>query len=95
MLPWTIELTLVSLLIGIVLGVPLGVWAALHRNRVDRLRRPRIARCSASRSRRSSSAIILLLLFAIQLPWFPVISARTGSARRWYQSITLPRSISA
>src|ERR1700683_3628708 len=26
-LPWTIELTLVSLALGIALGVPLGVWA--------------------------------------------------------------------
>src|SRR3954465_1871842 len=32
-LPWTIELTLVSLLIGVVLGVPAGVYAAIHRNR--------------------------------------------------------------
>jgi peptide/nickel transport system permease protein len=36
------------------------------------------------------AAIILLLLFAIALPWFPVISARTGSFAAWYQSITLP-----
>src|SRR6185436_18456696 len=32
-LPWTIELTLLSLLIGVVLGVPAGVYAAVHRNR--------------------------------------------------------------
>ena len=32
-LPWTIELTFVSLLIGVVLGVPAGVYAAIHRNR--------------------------------------------------------------
>src|SRR6187551_663487 len=33
-LPWTIQLTLVSLVLGIVAGVPLGVYAAVHRNRV-------------------------------------------------------------
>src|SRR6516162_202862 len=33
-LPWTIELTLVSLVIGVALGVPLGVWAAIRRNRL-------------------------------------------------------------
>ena len=27
-LPWTIELTIVSLILGIAIGVPLGVWAA-------------------------------------------------------------------
>ena len=36
------------------------------------------------------SAVILLLVFAIQLPWFPVISAQTGSLGAWFQSITLP-----
>src|SRR3954452_12167046 len=32
-LPWTIELTLVSLIIGVVMGVPAGVYAAIHRIR--------------------------------------------------------------
>ena len=32
-LPWTIDLTLVSLALGLTLGVPLGVWAAVKRNR--------------------------------------------------------------
>ena len=31
-LGWTIELTVASLVIGAVLGVPLGVWAANNRN---------------------------------------------------------------
>ncbi len=36
------------------------------------------------------SAILLLFLFAIELHWFPVISARKGSLQAWTQSITLP-----
>ena len=32
-LPWTIELTVLSLILGIVIGVPAGVYAAIHRNR--------------------------------------------------------------
>src|SRR5580700_2660340 len=32
-LPWTLELTAVSLALGVILGVPLGVWAAMRRNR--------------------------------------------------------------
>jgi peptide/nickel transport system permease protein len=36
------------------------------------------------------AAILLLLAFAIAVPWFPVISARSGSLAAWYQSITLP-----
>ena len=31
-LPWTIELTVSALLIGSVIGIPLGVWAAINRN---------------------------------------------------------------
>ena len=88
-LPWTIELTLVSLIIGVALGVPAGVYAAIHRNRfVDYL--VRVSSLLGLSFPPFVAAIILLLLFAIALPWFPVISARSGSALAWYQSITLP-----
>jgi len=30
--PFTIELTFVSVLVGAIIGIPLGVWSALHRN---------------------------------------------------------------
>jgi len=88
-LPWTIELTVVSLVIGILLGVPAGVYAAIHRNRfVDYA--VRISSLLGLSFPPFVSAIILLLVFAIALPWFPVISARSGSVMAWYQSITLP-----
>ena len=88
-LPWTIELTLVSLVIGASSAFPSASG-----------RRSTATGCSTTSARISSllglsfppfvSAIILLLLFAIQLPWFPVISARTGSVVAWFQSIALP-----
>src|SRR5271166_4721099 len=88
-LPWTIDLTLVSLALGVALGVPLGVWAAVQRNRlVDYV--VRIASLAALSFPAFVSAIILLFLFAIELHWFPVISARKGSLQAWAQSITLP-----
>ena len=88
-LPWTIELTVVSLLLGIAIGVPAGVYAALHRNRtVDYAMR--ISSLLGLSFPPFVAAIILLLVFAIALPWFPVISARSGSLTAWYQSITLP-----
>ena len=88
-LPWTIELTLVSLILGIALGVPAGVYAAIHRNRfVDYL--VRVSSLLGLSFPPFVAAIILLLLFAIAVPWFPVISARSGSLTAWYQSITLP-----
>jgi glutathione transport system permease protein len=88
-LPWTIDLTLVSLALGIVIGVPLGVWAAVRRNRfVDYV--VRIASLAGLSFPAFVSAIILLFLFAIELHWFPVISAHKGSLQAWTQSITLP-----
>jgi glutathione transport system permease protein len=88
-LPWTLELTFVSLLIGIILGVPLGVWAATHRNRAFDYW-VRVASLLGLSFPPFLSAIVLLLVFAIALPWFPVISARSGSWSAWMQSITLP-----
>jgi peptide/nickel transport system permease protein len=88
-LPWTIDLTLVSLALGVALGVPLGVWAAVRRNRfVDYI--VRIASLAGLSFPAFVSAILLLFLFAIEWHWFPVISARKGSLQAWAQSITLP-----
>ena len=88
-LPWTVELTLVSLVFGIAAGVPLGVWAAIHRNRViDYV--ARVVSLLGLSFPAFVAAILLLLMFAIVLPWFPVISAGSGSATAWFQSITLP-----
>jgi len=88
-LPWTLELTIVALAIGVVLGVPLGVWAALRRNGVADYA-IRVASLLGLSFPAFVSAVLLLLLFAIQWSWFPVISARTGSLTAWVQSLTLP-----
>ena len=49
-LPYTIDLTVVSLILGAALGIPLGTWSALHRNQtIDYVTRS----CSACRFRRS------------------------------------------
>jgi len=88
-LPWTLQLTLVSLAIGVVIGVPLGVWAAVRRNTlVDYV--VRILSLAGLSFPAFVAAIILLFLFAIEFRWFPVISARKGSLGAWTQSITLP-----
>lgn len=88
-LPWTLELTLAALLIGIVLGIPFGVWAALRRNRAaDGI--IRIVSLAGLSFPAFVSAVILLLVFAIELGWMPVISAKTGSLKAWGQSLALP-----
>jgi glutathione transport system permease protein len=88
-LPWTLELTLLSLLIGTGVGVPLGVLAAVHRNRLPDYG-ARIASLLGLSFPPFVSAILLLLLFAILFPLFPVISATRGSLTAWLQAITLP-----
>jgi glutathione transport system permease protein len=88
-LPWTLELTLVSVVMGAVIGIPLGVWAAINRNKLlDYV--TRIISLIGLSFPPFVSAIILLLLLAIQFPMFPVISARSGSFTAWFQSIALP-----
>lgn len=72
-LPATLELTVASLVVGVVFGVPLGAWSAMRRNRL-----PDIAVRIGSLIGLSLPAfvfgILLLIVFAVQLGWFPVIS---------------------
>jgi peptide/nickel transport system permease protein len=88
-LPWSIELTLVSLALGTMIGLPLGVWAAIHRNRAPDYV-TRIVSLLGLSFPPFVLAVILLLLFAILLPVFPVISAQTGGPSAWFASMALP-----
>ena len=88
-LPWTIELTVAALLVGTALGVPLGVWSALHRNRApDYL--TRLVSLLGLSCPPFVLAVILLLVFAVTLRLFPVISAQTGSPGAWLGALALP-----
>ncbi|MGE0716083.1 MAG: ABC transporter permease [Alphaproteobacteria bacterium] len=72
-LPYTIELTVASLAIGVVFGVPLGILSARRRNAwVDYA--TRLLSLIGLSFPAFVSAVLLLLVFAIQLRWFPVIS---------------------
>ncbi len=77
-LPYTLELTIASLLLGVLLGVPAGVWAAVRRNRPADLILRLVSLIGLSLPA-FVAAIILLMIFAIDLRWFPVISAGGGS----------------
>ena len=71
-LPYTIELTTAALLIGGVFGIPLGTVAALYRNRwPDYV--SRIISLAGLSFPAFVSGILMLLVFAIHLRWFPVI----------------------
>ncbi|WP_022665386.1 ABC transporter permease [Desulfospira joergensenii] len=71
-LPYTIELTVAAIIIGLVIGIPSGVAAALKRNKpTDYILRV----CSLAGLSMPSFylGILLLLVFAVQLDWFPII----------------------
>ncbi|MGK9230444.1 ABC transporter permease [Inquilinus limosus] len=87
-LPYTIELTIAAMLMGIAAGIPLGVLAATHRNR------------TADSGVRVFSLIgyaipdfylgaLLLITFSLTLGWFPINGGGDGFADRLHH-IVLP-----
>ncbi len=75
--PYTLELTLAALLIGVVVSVPAGVFSALHRGRwQDRV----LGVVSLGGLSFPNFALgpILILLFSIRLGWLPVSGAGSG-----------------
>lgn len=89
-LPYTIELTLAALLIGTVLGLPLGVIAAQRRDGfVDWL--ARVISLAGLSFPAFVSGILLLIAFSVELRWFPVISTvATGDPVERLRALALP-----
>jgi ABC-type dipeptide/oligopeptide/nickel transport system permease component len=71
-LPHTIDLTLASLLVGGLIGVPVGIWAALHRNRLIDYAARLLSLIGLSFPV-FVSGIFILLVFALHWRLFPVI----------------------
>ena len=88
-LPSTLELTFAALLIGSLLGVPLGVIAALKRNRLTDYA-VRIGSLAGISFPAFVSGLFLLLLFAVYIPLFPVISAGGETVGERLHQLVLP-----
>jgi ABC-type dipeptide/oligopeptide/nickel transport system permease component len=73
-LPHTVDLTLASMVFGIVIGVPVGIWAALHRNGVVDVAARLLSLLGLSFPV-FVSGIFLLLAFALHWRIFPVIGS--------------------
>ncbi|MEM4531597.1 MAG: ABC transporter permease [Thermofilaceae archaeon] len=73
-LPHTLELTFAGVLIGSLLGIPLGVVAAVHRNRFADYMSQVLSLAGISIPA-FYLGILLILAFAVQLRWFPVMGA--------------------
>lgn len=77
-LPATLELTFATVLVSIVVGIPLGVIAATHRNSLlDHVLR--VVTVSGLAMASFWLAILLQLLFSMALEWTPL----TGRAEGW------------
>jgi peptide/nickel transport system permease protein/glutathione transport system permease protein len=89
-LPYTVELTIAALFIGTVVGVPLGVFAAQRRDGlVDWL--ARVISLAGLSFPAFVSGILLLIVFAVELRWFPVISTvATGDPLERLRALALP-----
>src|SRR5579884_3594921 len=73
---FTLELALAATVLSVVLGVPLGVVAASKRNTLlDYLVSTAAVVCYSMP--RFWVGLLLILTFAVRLPWFPVIGAGT------------------
>jgi len=71
-LPYTLQLTLSAVLVGSVLGVPIGVYTAVKRNSLaDYL--GRIFSLAGLSVPAFYLGILIMLLFAIKFDWFPAV----------------------
>ncbi len=82
-LPYTIELTLVATGMGLVFGIPLGVVAAVNRNRWQD-RGARIFSLVGYAIPDFYLGALLLIVFALNLGWFPINGGGTGFWDRMY-----------
>lgn len=71
-LPYTLELTSLAILIGTVLGIPVGVYTATHRNEMPDYV-GRVLSLAGLSVPAFYLGILLMLLFAIELGWLPAV----------------------
>ena len=71
-LPYTLQLTLSAIIVGAVLGVPIGIYTAVHRNSlVDYL--GRVLSLAGLSVPAFYLGILIMLLFAVKLDLFPAV----------------------
>ncbi len=82
-LPYTIELTIVAMVMGTVVGVPLGVLAATHRNKLPDSG-VRVFSLIGYAVPDFYLGALLLITFALNLHWFPINGGGEGFVDRMY-----------
>jgi ABC-type dipeptide/oligopeptide/nickel transport system permease component len=88
--PYTFNLAIASTLIGALIGIPLGVWAAVRKNTaIDYI--SRIVALAGFSFPAFYLGVLLLLVFSIQLGWFPVLhQIREGTLWEHIYKLILP-----
>ncbi|MEP7063353.1 MAG: ABC transporter permease [Betaproteobacteria bacterium] len=90
-LPATLELSVVAALLALVVGVPLGVYTALHRH--DALAHAILAASLVGVSLPTFLiGILLILVFAVQLNWLPSFGRGDTVAFGWWTTGLLTAS---
>jgi ABC-type dipeptide/oligopeptide/nickel transport system permease component len=82
-LPYTIELTLVATVMGLVFGIPLGVLAAVNRGKLPDAGVRTFSLVGYAIPDFYLGALILIV-FALNLGWFPINGGGTGFLDRMY-----------
>jgi ABC-type dipeptide/oligopeptide/nickel transport system permease component len=89
-LPFTVQLTVAALGLGILVGLPVGVYTAVERNRpADYI--GRVVSLVGLSVPAFYLGILLILLFAVQLRWLPAIGGgNADSAADFLSHLVLP-----
>jgi glutathione transport system permease protein len=88
-LPYTLELTLAAMVVGIVFGIPLGMLSAIKRNRwPDYV--TRLLSLAGLSFPAFVSGILMLLVFGVQLRWLPVMSPASSDPVTHLRNLVLP-----
>lgn len=88
-LPYTIELTIAAIVIGVALGLPFGIAAAIGRNSwIDYA--SRLVSLIGLSFPAFVSGILVLIVFAIQLGWFPVLNTTASDPMERLRNLALP-----
>ena len=82
-LPYTIELTIVAMIMGLLAGVPLGVMAATNRNKLPDSA-VRVFSLVGYAIPDFYLGALLLITFALNLGWFPINGGGTDFVDRMY-----------
>ncbi|MCD0451663.1 ABC transporter permease [Actinocorallia sp. API 0066] len=87
-LPLTLQLTAYGTLLAVLLGLPLGIVGAFRKGRaVDRA--ASVTAVAGMSAPPFAAGLVLLMAFAVHLPWFPVYGAGEGFGGRLLH-LTLP-----